>query len=55
MGPKLPKHLNQLLGGIPVKEPKPILEPEEMVNEIKRRFNLSHGKGKRKRKGMKKK
>ena len=54
MIPKIPKQLSYAEKHIPVPEPQPIRQVEDVVRDLKKKFNLHHGKGKRKRKGRKK-
>lgn len=54
MLPKLPRALDYAVKSLPVPDPQPIRKTEDVVRDLKARFNLTHGKGKRKRKGKRK-
>lgn len=50
MLPNFPSALSSVSRQLPQSGAKPRMTQEEKVKEIKRKFNLTHGKGKRKKK-----
>ena len=55
MLPPIPKQLSKFVGQLPMAKPKPVKTKEEKIADIKKKFGLYHGKGKRKRKKGKEK
>lgn len=51
----IPSHLSTVARQLPRGKRKRYLTTEEKIQEIKVKFGLTHGKGKRKKKGAKKK
>jgi|HigsolmetaAR204D_1030405.scaffolds.fasta_scaffold01081_2 hypothetical protein len=54
MLPKVPFALEKIGEALPKAKPKPYKTREQKIAEIKKKFNLHHGKGKRKKKRRKK-
>lgn len=55
MIPRLPTQLEKIGEFLPKAEPKPYKTTKQKISEIKKKFNLHHGKGKRKKKRRKNK